>query len=226
MDNSSLAGNRQTLLMAVAVTGLTLAIAFSIQPLLPLSDSGQNAAEVDPLGDLDEPVFAEPTEEPSVAESDDAPESVGDEIAALEDAPVALPPGAEVPERFVRRRAYEVEGPAALENADTVMPPPYQQRLALLNDEHELRLRRVEREAAASAATEASETPHEPASIAMVSVEEAPAGEAPVVRAVAHATDTQEFKRVKLVRHNPLRSVSETAEPARGAWLAGTIELD
>jgi hypothetical protein len=31
---------------------------------------------------------------------------------------------------------------------------------------------------------------------------------------------------VKLVRHNPLRADSGPTEASRGAWLAGTIELD
>jgi hypothetical protein len=73
MDKTSFAANRQTLLMGVAVTGLTLAIAFSIQPLLPLSESGRAVAEEDPLAHLEQPFFEEPAAEIASEEQNEAP---------------------------------------------------------------------------------------------------------------------------------------------------------
>jgi hypothetical protein len=225
MDNSSFAGNRQTLLLGAAVTGLTLAVAFSIQPLLPLSDSRGGTAEVDPLLELDEPAFADQTGDGT--DASDAPEFVIEETAALDEAPVAISDAAaEVPERFVRHRDHPVEEPAATEDSTAVMPPPYQQRLSLLNAERETLLRKMGRDDAIVLESPPVDSPREPSRIAMVSVEEASTEAATVVPAVAHAGDTEEFKRVKLVRHNPLRPASEAADSARGAWLAGTIELD
>lgn len=221
MDKTSFAANRQTLLMGVAVTGLTLAIAFSIQPLLPLSESGRNVAEEDPLADLEQSVIEEPAAEIASGESDETPPGASEAVVA-DETPAAISAGVEEPQRFVRRSDRQNEIFAAIEGVETVMPPSYQQRLALLNDEQELSLRSIDREPAALLETKASE----PAQIAMVSVEESAEQAPAVVPAVAHSTNAQEFKRVKLVRHNPLRADSGPTEATRGAWLAGTIELD
>lgn len=218
MDNSKLTGNRQLLLIGAAVTGLTLVIAYSIQPMLPLADVDRPPAVVDDEFGV---AFAAPElEEPELLTTATSRSRPLESLSAAR--PAEASRSQAPPHRYIRNSHAAIQPSEAVSDPGSQMPAAYRDRMALMDQEREVALRRLRRDGALSPVNPDDSAE---ARVAMVSVEESADAETPVVAAAAETGDVREFQKVNRVRHHPLRP-APVEQPTRGAWLAGTIESD
>ncbi|MBX3443648.1 MAG: hypothetical protein KF774_14670 [Planctomyces sp.] len=227
MDKPPEASHRQTLLVAAVAAGLAAAAVVLLQPDLKLASfgistaAGEDDASLLDADDSDDILFT-PLERPLRRQS---AASVSRELSPV-DAPanealnIAGVPG---PRPFVRQKPETANASGPATGRERVTPPPWSERLARFQDEREvLELKARSRGATVAAASSA---PAAPSDVIVTSGEESPAGDR-VVHALAQASDAASFRRVQPVRHRLLPDSTAASAAGRGAWLAGTIEID
>lgn len=205
MEKSSIKPDRQMLLLGVVAIGLASAAFYALQPEVKLARQDSAPAFED---EADEPLdFEYEAEETSLAES---------EPEALEEVVEAVPANVS---RFVRKK--KALDPAA---ASSVMPRPYAERLALLNEERELMLRRTQTAPTLDAVEEAPFAAAPTVTLTLVDATDAEPAE--VVQAVAESDQPETLRQVQTIGHRRLAPAAAPEAASRGAWLSGVIELE
>lgn len=218
MDIPQLTPQRQKMLVGAAAAGLLLILGFSFAPDLELADQSGTQEVNEVLALVDEERATAPTTEEVPAPrpfrrarmlaqhsiTDAAPEPERDE-------PQAITP----PEKS---RALS----ATTSETAHVIPPSYQQRLALLAEEEEALIRHQRRQRDAASGENLAPAP----TVTIASADADDDATAGVEQALAQSRQPGRLRRVELIDGNTEVKSMGPAVESRGARLSGVIEVD
>ncbi len=114
----------------------------------------------------------------------------------------------------------DTEKPALAATRGSDVPPAYQQRLALLEEEEQALTRQIQRQRAAR--PQAGPLAPVP-TVTVASVEAVGTSENPIQQAVAEHPGERRSRQVELVGGQQVRPAA--GDGPRGAWLSGSIEI-
>ncbi len=218
MDMPQLTPQRQKMLIGAAAAGLLLVLGFSISPGLELADAG-GVDEVDEvLAIVDDDrvsglVVSEGPAPRAFRRARAVARAIESEAAAnATDAPAAISP---------TPKARDIN-PAPDPESLQVIPPSYQQRLALLAEEEEALLRHQKRQRDQISGPRAAPIP----TVTVASAEDDLMVSSEVEQALAQSRRPGRMRRVELIDGDIELPSAGRATDARGARLSGVIEVD
>lgn len=210
MNIPTLTPQRQKMLIGAAAAGLLLVLGFSFAPDVELAETNlQDGDDAALLVDSDRDAAAaerlkktRPFRRSRVSGSLPAAEAAAETNAR----PRSLPTD----------RLASAEPVTAREGQ--VVPPSYQQRLALLAEEEEALQQQRQRRLQAGDSASSAPLP----TVTVASADSLDEDDVGVEQALAQARRPQRLRRVELING----ASAATPADARGAWLSGSIEID